>query len=228
MTRELRLRDTVSLGCGRGAGHGPRKEAELDQETSGSADRNTVPDLYRLLFAPDMQINGPIDESTLAYVLDRLSFIHAGNQDLVLELNTIGGDADVARRIALELRLFAAHSGRSAFCVGKTYVYSAGVTILAAFRREYRFLTEDAVLLIHERHMEQDLALVGPVEANLQIIREKMSLLESARRLENEGFADLVEGSRLTVEQLLQCIRANCYMTAKAALDHGLVEKILR
>ncbi|WP_280812031.1 hypothetical protein [Mesorhizobium sp. L48C026A00] len=43
-----------------------------------------------------------------------------------MEINTNGGDADAARRIALEIRLFRQHSGRNAYCVGKTKVYSAG------------------------------------------------------------------------------------------------------
>ncbi|UVC12500.1 hypothetical protein IHQ71_30120 (plasmid) [Rhizobium sp. TH2] len=57
-----------------------------------------------------------------------------------MEINTDGGDADAARRIALEIKLFRSHSGQQAYCVGKSNIYSAGVTILAAFAPENRFV----------------------------------------------------------------------------------------
>lgn len=186
-------------------------------------------DLHRLLFEPNIRINDPIDNKVLADFLGELAEVRSSGQHLVMELNTIGGDPDISRRIAHEVRLFAAHSGRSAVCVGKTYVYSAGINILAGFRKSCRYLTEDAILLVHERQLENvSLSLSGPLASAIQIVQEELSLLETSRKLENEGFAELVEGSRLTVEELRKCIRANCYMTAQQFLDHGLVEKILR
>ncbi|ESY81080.1 hypothetical protein X739_28145 [Mesorhizobium sp. LNHC220B00] len=72
-----------------------------------------------------------------------------------MELNTQGRDAMApACRIPLELQLFQHHAGRPSACVGKTNVYSAGITILAAFRKEARYLTRDTVLLVHERRLE--------------------------------------------------------------------------
>jgi ATP-dependent protease ClpP protease subunit len=186
-------------------------------------------DLHRLLFEPNIRINVPIDEKTLGDFLEQLATVRSGQQDLILELNTIGGDADIARRIAEEIRLFDAHSGRTASCVGKTFVYSAGVTILAAFKKSRRFVTHDTVLLIHERRMDgQQLQMSGPISSSIQIVREALSLLETGQRLETDGFAELVEGSRLTVEELIECIRANCYMTAQQCLERGLIEDILR
>ena len=194
-------------------------------EEHGEARRE---ELHSLLFEPNIRINEPIENKTLIDFLDHLSSVRTSGQDLILELNTIGGDADVARRIALEIRLFARHSGRTASCVGKTYVYSAGVTILAAFRKERRYLTEDAILLVHERRSENlEINLSGPLASSIQIVKETLSLLETGQKLETEGFAELVGGSRLTVDGLLKCIRANCYMTAKECLERGLIEKIL-
>jgi hypothetical protein len=115
---------------------------------------------------------------------------------LRLELNTDGGDADVARRIALEIRLFQRHSGRSAYCVGKTKVYSAGVTIFAAaLKKARRCLTDDAVLLVHERRVDTSLVLKGPLKSCIQIVSEQLELLKTAEKLEREGFAELVAGS---------------------------------
>jgi hypothetical protein len=36
-----------------------------------------------------------------------------------MELNTEGGDADIARRIAMEIRLFIRHAGNDAYCVAR-------------------------------------------------------------------------------------------------------------
>jgi hypothetical protein len=109
-----------------------------------AADRQTgQPAIGDLLFRPNISLNGSIDAGTLSFLMERLEKVRADDDDLRMELNTLGGDADVARRIALEIRLFRKHSGRRAWCVGKTNIYSAGVTIFAAFATQNRFLTTE-------------------------------------------------------------------------------------
>jgi len=193
-----------------------------------SSEVTAAQDLTRYLFKPNISINGSIQPDTLTFFLDKLAAVRSANEDLILELTTVGGDADVARRIAMELRLFSRYSQRKAICVGKSFVYSAGVTILAAFDRSNRYLTEDTVLLIHERRLQQNLELSGPIQACRQIVQEQLSMLRTAERLENEGFEELVRGSRLTVRELEKCIRTNCYLSASEAVEHGIVAAILR
>jgi deoxycytidylate deaminase len=82
-------------------------------------------------------------------------------------------------------------------------IYSAGVTILASFPKECRFLTKDAVLLVHERHMETTIDFKGSLETCMQIVREQQALLEAAQRLEVQGFTELAEGSSLSADELL-------------------------
>lgn len=181
-----------------------------------------------LLFAPTLSINGSITPDTLTSSLGRLDDIRTSGKPLIVEINTDGGDADVARRIALEIRLFRAHFDVPAYCVGKSNVYSAGVTILAAFPREARFLTQDAILLIHERRLEKNVELNGPIRSCLQIVREQLSLLETAEKLEMEGFRELVAGSDIDIDVLYEMATKNCYMTAHKALEHGIVAGILK
>lgn len=183
---------------------------------------------HELLFRPNISLNGPITDATLSFFLDRLVQVRNNDAHLVLELNTIGGDPDVARRIAMEIRLFGRHSGKVAYVVGKTNVYSAGVTILAAFLRQNRFLTGDAVLLVHERRLDETVKLCGPIKANIQIVREQLNMLEIAHELEMEGFRELVQGSRLSVEELYERATSNCYLHAEEAHELGLVAEILR
>lgn len=195
----------------------------ISHERDGSA-----PGQDKLLFQPNISINGLIDDETVSFFLGRLETVRKNGQDMIMELNTSGGDADAARRMALEIRLFRRHSGRDAFCVGKTKVYSAGVTIFAAFPRQDRFLTEDAVLLVHERRMETSIALNGPIRSCIQIVREQLALLETSQRLEMEGFRELVEGSSLSADELYRRATENCYINAAEALSLGMIGGILR
>ncbi|WP_292136841.1 hypothetical protein, partial [Mesorhizobium sp.] len=92
--------------------------------SGGTTPTDPAPELARLLFEPNISINGPIGQDTVTFFLGRLEEVRRSGQDMLMELNTSGGDADAARRIALEIRLFRLHSGRRAYCVGKTQVYS--------------------------------------------------------------------------------------------------------
>jgi ATP-dependent Clp protease, protease subunit len=67
-----------------------------------------------------------------------------------------------------------------------------------------------------------------PIKACIQIIREKLSMLETTQNLEQEGFEELVKGSEISVEQSSECINVNCYFTTEDALKHKLVQGILR
>jgi ATP-dependent protease ClpP protease subunit len=192
------------------------------------ADESQRPASDRLLFQPNISINGVISDETLSFFLGRMEAVRSAGEDMIMELNTNGGDADVARRIALEVRLFLRRSGRRACCVGKTKIYSAGVTILAAFPKECRFLTDDAVLLVHERRIDDNIVLKGPMKSCIQIVKEQLALLETAERLEMEGFRELVEGSALTTDELYDRATKNCYIHAEEAFKTGLVAQILR
>lgn len=201
----------------------------MDEKLSlPSGSGQAEPSDKQLLFEPNISINGLIGDGTVSFFLGRLEEVRQSGQDMIMELNTNGGDADAARRIALEVRLFCEHSGRRAICVGKTRVYSAGVTIFASFPRQSRFLTEDAVLLVHERRLDSTVELHGPIKSCIQIIREQLAMLETAQKLELEAFRELVKGSSLSAGELYERATENCYIHAREALEFGLVERILR
>jgi hypothetical protein len=89
-------------------------------------------------------------------------------------------------------------------------VYSAGVTILAAFPRSCRFLTDDAVLLVHERQLEKSLEPKGPIKACIQIVTEQLRMLETAHGQELAGFGALSEGSGLSLDDLYAQASKSC------------------
>lgn len=146
--------------------------------------------------------------------------------DAIVEINTSGGSAEAGRSIALELGLFQSH-GRTVYAVGKTTVYSAGVTVLSVVPCCNRFLTENTMLLVHERRQTKQLELSGPIQACLQKAQEEVSSLEESLELERRGFAKLVEGSNIDVQHLTDFAQNNWYISAQKALEFGLIARIL-
>ena len=205
-----------------------RLDIGMDRKVGTDGDRPAqAPDRNRLLLEPNARIHGLIDNTTVSNFLQDLKRIRDGRDDLYLEIDTPGGDADGARRIALEVKLFLNNSDRAGYVMGKNTVYSAGVTILAAFPRSNRFLCPRAVLLIHERRLDKQVVLNGPIRGCLQIVREQLALLETAQNLEDEGFADLVRDSNLSLDELREHAVNSCYMMAEKAFENGIVEEVI-
>lgn len=62
---------------------------------------------------------------------------------VAVEISTLGGDAELARRLVLEVGLARERLGKRLVFLGKTCVYSA-VTLMSAFAKDDRYLTRDA------------------------------------------------------------------------------------
>jgi ATP-dependent protease ClpP protease subunit len=182
---------------------------------------------HRFLLEPNVRLYGPIDDAAVRDCLKQLESARQSDKPLVFELTTEGGDAEGGRRIALEIRLFRKFHDRETFFIGKTVVMSAGATIMAAFPRTHRYLTEDTVLLIHERRMQKSLELNGPIKGNIQIVREMLAQLETAEQIEWDGFAEFAEGSQLTPQEMYKRATENCYLTAREALDLELIAGVI-
>ena len=192
-----------------------------------SRDHNTATSDNKALMEPNVCLYGPIDDDAVKNCLKQLEEVRRSGNPLVLELTTEGGDAEGGRRIALEIRLFRQFVGGETFFIGKTVVMSAGATIMAAFPSTHRYLTEDTLVLIHERRLQKSLDLNGPIKANLQIVRSMLAQLESAEQIERAGFGELAQGSKLTGEEMYQRATENFYLTAPQALDLGLIAGVI-
>src|SRR4051794_7464829 len=93
-----------------------------------------------ILANPQISLIGDIGEVTVGRFLDQLRQAEQAGGDIALEITTLGGDPEMARRIVLEIdRARARMTGRFVF-LGKTVVYSAGATIMSAFPRKDRWL----------------------------------------------------------------------------------------
>jgi len=176
---------------------------------------------------PDLRLFGSVDQNMLSEFFRQQAEASNG-KPVVLELSTSGGDADIGRRIAQELRLWQEHDGREVYFLGKTFVFSAGITIMAAIPADRRFVTRDCELLIHERKLGKDISLNGSLRSALTQLRDAIAQIESGQRLEQEGFAQLVKGTSLSLEKLQEKVfERDWYLPAQEALKMGLIAGIV-
>lgn len=175
------------------------------------------------LAAPQVRLNGPVDEAMLRAFLDALDAARDGEGPLVLELTTTGGDADVGRRIATDLRLFREGTGRRTLFLGKAVVYSAGVTILSAFPRADRWLARGTMLLVHCRQLTRTLELGGPLQAERVKVEALLEEIDAGLTVELKDFEDLVAGSAVPIAELLERAQSGWYVRPDEALQRGLV-----
>lgn len=184
-------------------------------------------DVSPALLRANVRLHGSVDEKMLGSFLEQLEAALEGDGDVVVELTTSGGDADLARRIAEEIRLARDHQGRQPRFIGKTMVYSSGVTIMTSFARADRYLTQGCYLLVHERRLDKEIKVSGPLKSNVQVLREALAQLEIGIALEQRGFAALAEGSNMSAEEIEERAHSNWYVSAEEALARGLIAGVI-
>ena len=184
-------------------------------------------ELFARLANPTVRLSGPIDEGAVSAFLRQVLPILGLPGAIVVELFSAGGDADIGRRLAEEVRLLRTVHGRDLWFLGKTQVASAAVTVMAAFPRERRWLTRDATLLIHGRRMTRALTLDGPLGSCRRVLEEMIADIDNGLRVEDEGFAELVAGSAVTLEDLRRRSYGGWYLSAPEALELGLIAGLI-
>lgn len=181
---------------------------------------------YPLLARPHIQLRGPVDEIMYDSFRQQLGAAPADGP-LVVSITTLGGDPEMARAMADSIRLLREYTGREALFLGKVAVYSAGATFMSAFPADQRFLTKNSRLMIHERVMNSTITLSGPLNTLSPVLKAKLNEIEDSIRIQEEGFADLVRGSRVTLDELKQRAPDNWYIEATEARELGLVLDII-
>ena len=185
------------------------------------SDTNRITD-YPLLATPHVHLAGMIDHAL--YQSFRTQMTNAPTEGtLVVSLSTLGGDPEVARAMGDDIRLLRDYSGREILFLGKVAVYSAGATFMAAFPVEKRFLTRGTRLMLHERLMTSTVELSGPLKTLTYTLKAKLHEIEHSIRIEEEGFRDLVAGSDVPIEELLEKAPSNWYIEAEEAKRRRLV-----
>jgi hypothetical protein len=96
---------------------------------------------------------------------------------------------------------------------------------MAAFPPEHRWLSKGTRIMIHERTM--GFSLSGSMKSLAATLRTTLAEIEYYEKIEDEGFRDLIAGSRITIEELRERAPANWYIDAEEALGLGLVGGVI-
>ena len=120
---------------------------------------------------PAILLSGPVDHDM--YRDFRRQLDGARDRDLVVvELTTLGGDPEVARMMGEDIRFLSEiDPGRRFVFLGKAAIYSAGTTFMSFFATENRYLTRGTRLMIHERKMNKDLRISGPLTTCIATVK---------------------------------------------------------
>lgn len=179
------------------------------------------------LLTPQVRLYGEVGDAMLASFLDQMDRARSGSGPVVVELTTPGGDADVGRRIAADIRLLRERTGRTPLFFGKTAVYSAGATIMAGFRREDRWMDRQAVLMVHCRKLAKTLELSNFLAQERPRVEALLAEIDLGLKVQAWDFQALIEGSDVQLEELERCARENWYIDAGEALKRGLIAGVV-
>jgi hypothetical protein len=152
----------------------------------------------------------------------------AGTDLVVVELSTLGGDPEVARMMGEDVRFHSDLNPKRRFVfLGKAAIYSAGTTFMSFFARDNRYLTRGTRLMIHERKLNKQLEINGPLTSCIATVKATLHEIEASIDIQNEGFENLIRDSAVTMEELLQKAPYNWYIEAQQAKELGLVRDVL-
>jgi ATP-dependent protease ClpP protease subunit len=196
--------------------------------------------IYRVLFrmandllpatafkSPAIALSGVVDYEM--YTKFRTQFDNASDKAIVvIELSTLGGDPEVARMMGEDVRFASEMEPTRRFVfLGKAAIYSAGVTFMSFFARNNRYLARGTRLMIHERKLSKKLVIDGPLTTCVAVVKATLNEIECSIAIQNEGFQNLVLGSSVTFEQVVERAPSNWYLEAQEAKALGLVEAVL-
>lgn len=147
---------------------------------------------------------------------------------IVVELSTLGGDPEVARMMGEDVRFHSEIAPERRFVfLGKAAIYSAGTTFMSFFTRANRFLTRGTRLMVHERKLSTQLTIDGPLTTCVAKVEAMLNEIRSSIEIQNEGFQNLILGSSVSLDEVLQRAPSNWYIEAQEAKALGLIEDVL-
>lgn len=177
--------------------------------------------------SPAILLSGTVDQAMYSSFRSQLD--NAPAEGLaVIELSTLGGDPEVARMMGEDVRFHSELAPERRFVfLGKAAIYSAGTTFMSFFALSNRYLTRGTRLMIHERRMTATLNIDGPLTSCVATVKATLNEIESSIAIQNEGFENLVRGSKVTMEEVLRRAPSNWYVEAMEAKSLGLVADVI-
>jgi hypothetical protein len=98
---------------------------------------------------------------------------------------------------------------------------------MSFFTRENRYLTRGTRLMIHERKLSKTLQIEGPLTTCIALVQATLNEIQASIAIQNEGFENLIRGSQVTMDEVLQKAPSNWYIEANEATALGLIEGVL-
>lgn len=184
-----------------------------------------APELPPALFTPHIRLNGPVDQ--FMYANFRAVMDNPPPGEIVVAITTLGGDPEIGRVMGEDVRLHSRTPGNNVLFLGRVAVYSAGATFMSYFRRENRYLTHGTRLLIHERQIDKTINIKGPLRSCIATLKGALAEIEESIRIEEEGFANIVAQSDLTLEDVRGRAHHDWYVEASEAQALGLIAAVV-
>lgn len=179
-----------------------------------------------LLANPHIRLSGSVDQIMYDSFRQQLEACPATGT-IVIAITTLGGDPEVARMMGDDVRLLREQDSREILFLGKTAVYSAGATFMSFFPVDCRFLTEATWLMIHERQMEKNLAVNGPLRSCVAMLKATLHDIEHSIFIEERGFREIIKGSKVDFKTIRDRAPENWYIDYREAINLGLVHDVI-
>jgi ATP-dependent protease ClpP protease subunit len=180
-----------------------------------------------LFNAQRILLAGTVDYDMYRSFRDQLNAVAAEGL-VVIELSTLGGDPEVARIMGEDVRFHSENRPQTRYVfLGKAAIYSAGTTFMSFFAKENRYLSRGTRLMIHERKMNKTLKIEGPLTTCIAAVEATLNEIKSSIVIQNEGFENLVRGTEVTMNDVLERAPSNWYLEAQEALSLGLVSGVV-
>jgi ATP-dependent protease ClpP protease subunit len=176
---------------------------------------------------PRVLLAGTVDYEM--YERFRAQLAEAPAQGLVvIELSTLGGDPEVARMMGEDIRFHSDVGPQRRFVfLGKAAIYSAGATFMSFFALANRYLTRGTRVMIHERKLDKTLHVNGPLTTCVASVEALLNEIQHSIAIQNEGFENLVRGSKISMEDVLRRAPSNWYLEAQKAQELGLIAGVI-
>lgn len=202
-----------------------KRNAKALRSAKGPSDPMNDTDRQRILTAPQLRLIGSVDEAMYAEFRNQLS---AAPQDgpLVIAMTTLGGNPEVARAMADDVRLIR-DAGRTIYFLGKAAVYSAGAAFMAGFPVECRFFTKGSSILLHERQIAKTINLNGPLRSCIAQLKAALNEIEHSIDIEEMGFREITENSEVDFEEVREKAPDNWYIPCEEAVERGLIAGVI-
>jgi len=177
--------------------------------------------------APRVLLAGPVDYEMYKAFREQLAAAPPSGL-VVVELSTLGGDPEVARMMGEDIRFHSEiNLARRFVFLGKAAIYSAGATFMSFFAPPNRYLSRGTRLMIHERKLDKQLHVTGPLTTCVPSVEALLNEIKHSIAIQNEGFENLIRGSKVTMEEILQRAPGNWYLEAEEARELGLIVGVI-